>query len=67
MACPATSQPIDGHAVLNLSTEYQVTPFARVFGVVRNLADNAYAVARRPAGLRPGLPRTVRLGVRARF
>lgn len=64
---PAASQRIDGYAVLDLSAEYQVTPFARLFGVVRNLADNAYAVARRPAGLRPGLPRVFRIGVKTRF
>lgn len=34
---------------------------------VYNLTDATYAVARRPAGLRPGLPRTVTLGLRARL
>jgi Fe(3+) dicitrate transport protein len=64
---PHADQRINGHVVLDLAAGYQITPFAQVYGMVRNLADNAYAVARRPAGLRPGLPRTFRLGVKTHF
>ncbi|HIG73657.1 MAG TPA: TonB-dependent receptor [Bacteroidetes bacterium] len=33
--------------------------------LVRNLTDEVYVASRRPAGLRPGLPRTVLVGLRA--
>ncbi len=39
----------------------------RLFLQVRNLTDNTYLVARRPAGLRPGMPRTVVVGVKVDF
>jgi len=58
---------IDSYVVFDASADYQVTRFAQVFGSIRNLGDATYAVARRPAGLRPGLPRTVQLGVRVSF
>lgn len=40
---------------------------ARLRGVVvvRNVTDEVYVAARRPAGLRPGLPRTILVGLRA--
>lgn len=60
-------QHIDGHTVLDVAASYNVTRWASVFASVQNLTDNTYAVARRPAGLRPGLPRTLRLGVKATF
>jgi Fe(3+) dicitrate transport protein len=34
---------------------------------VRNVTDEAFIVARRPAGVRPGMPRTLLLGVRWDF
>jgi Fe(3+) dicitrate transport protein len=63
----ADGQSIDGHTVLDVASNYDVTRWATVFASVQNLTDNTYAVARRPAGLRPGLPRTFRLGVKATF
>lgn len=39
----------------------------RLFAQVRNLTDEVYVAARRPAGLRPGLPRTVVVGVKMGF
>ncbi|NBC17036.1 MAG: TonB-dependent receptor [Bacteroidetes bacterium] len=58
---------IDSHVVLDLAADYQVTRRVTVFGSVRNLTDEVYAVARRPAGLRPGLPRALLLGLKASF
>lgn len=39
----------------------------RLFAQVRNLTDETYLAARRPAGLRPGLPRTVVVGAKVGF
>jgi Fe(3+) dicitrate transport protein len=55
----------DAFTVLNLSGEFGVTDWSRVFFGVQNLTDSRYVVARRPYGARPGLPQTVTLGVKA--
>jgi Fe(3+) dicitrate transport protein len=55
----------DAFTVFNLTGEYGVTSWTRVFASVQNVTDEAYVVARRPAGARPALPRTFTLGVRA--
>lgn len=55
------------HLVLDLSADVSVTRYAQVFASIRNLTDEVYIAARRPAGLRPGLPRTLVLGVKTRF
>ena len=39
----------------------------RVFASIQNLTNNAYIVARRPAGARPGLPRTLMAGIKLRL
>ncbi len=57
----------DAYLVFNLSGEYDLNAEekgASLFLSVRNLTDQAYIVARRPAGARPGLPRTVMGGIR---
>jgi Fe(3+) dicitrate transport protein len=41
-----------------------VTPWAKIQVGVENLTDETYVVARRPAGARPGLPRTLMAGIR---
>jgi len=53
--------------VAEFSAGYEVNRNVRIFGIVRNLFDEEYAVARRPAGLRPGLPRTILAGMRVTF
>ncbi|HUG27087.1 MAG TPA: TonB-dependent receptor [Gemmatimonadales bacterium] len=59
---PASS--VDGFVTASLSGEWRLPGAMTVFSAVQNLTDARYAVARRPAGLRPGLPRTVVLGIR---
>lgn len=56
----------DGFVVLDLQGEYALPDDQEgaLYAGVRNLADRHYVAARRPAGARPGLPRTVFLGVR---
>jgi Fe(3+) dicitrate transport protein len=62
---PATSTA--AFTVLNVSGEYALTSWTRLFAGVQNLTDETYVVSRRPAGARPGLPRTVTAGLKASF
>lgn len=62
-----TGNSIAGSFVLDVSMEYALNPGMRLFGSVRNLADEVYATARRPAGLRPGMPRTFIVGMKAKL
>ncbi|MDZ4699209.1 MAG: TonB-dependent receptor [Rhodothermales bacterium] len=57
----------DAHLVLDVSGEFTVSPNLRLFASVRNVTDQAYIVARRPAGIRPGLPRTAIVGLKTTF
>jgi len=57
----------DSHLVFSLSGEYDLMAEEQgisLFVTVRNLTDNAYIVARRPAGARPGLQRSVIAGIK---
>lgn len=55
---------VDGFVVASLSGEWHLHRQGTLFAAVQNLTDTRYSVARRPAGLRPGLPRTVLAGFR---
>ena len=57
----------DAHLVLDLAADYRLTRQVRLFASVRNLTDEAYIVARRPAGVRPGLPRLFLIGIKTDF
>ena len=57
-------QETDDYTVWNLSGEYALSPRAKLFAGVQNLTAAEYVVARRPAGARPGLPRTLLAGIR---
>ncbi|MEJ2343461.1 MAG: TonB-dependent receptor [Gemmatimonadales bacterium] len=54
----------DAYSVIGFMGEYEVTREVSIFLSGENLADAEYVVARRPAGPRPGLPRTISAGVR---
>jgi len=54
----------DSYFLLDVSSSYQIAPIINIFVNVRNLLDNKYIVSDRPAGLRPGLPRTFMGGLR---
>ncbi len=56
-------QKIEDHVVTDMSAFVVPRDGVRLTAAVRNVFDDTYAVARRPAGLRPGLPRTVLFGV----
>jgi Fe(3+) dicitrate transport protein len=61
------AQRLPGHLVVDLSGNVSVDGRTSVFGSVRNVFNEVYVAAQRPAGLRPGLPRTFLLGLRTSF
>lgn len=54
----------DAFTVWNASGEFRLETGGTLFVGVQNLSDESYVVARRPAGARPGLPRTLLAGIR---
>ena len=61
-AIPA-DQKIPGHVVLDLGAGWNIAPDTRLFLSIQNLTDEVYIAARRPSGLRPGLPRMISMGL----
>ena len=61
------SESIKSHLVLDLVAEYSITSTNRLFIGIRNLTNQKYIAARRPAGIRPGLPRTFMGGIKTSF
>jgi Fe(3+) dicitrate transport protein len=61
---PYGSSATDTAFILGLSGERAIGAGATVFGSVQNLADRSYVAARHPFGARPGLPRTLTVGLR---
>ena len=61
------AESIDAHVVWDLMTAWQFTPRLSIYAKVDNLLDDTYVAARRPAGARPGLPRTAYLGLTYRL
>ena len=59
---PATT--VDSHVVWDLVGTWEFTGRLSAYVKVDNLFDETYVAARRPAGVRPGLPRTAYLGIR---
>lgn len=57
------SDKIGGFIVSDAALNILLNDWTRFNFSVTNLFDNQYEVARRPAGLRPGMPRAFRLGV----
>jgi len=54
----------DSFFVMNAFGEVDLGENVRAFANVQNLTNAAYIVARRPAGARPGLPRTLMMGIK---
>ncbi len=57
-------QGTDAYLVVNAFAEFDLSEEVRFFATVQNVGNNAYIVSRRPAGLRPGLPRTFMTGIK---
>ncbi len=57
----------DSYFLLDASGNYQINSNLSFFLNIRNLLNNTYVVSDRPAGLRPGLPRTFSGGMKFNF
>lgn len=62
-----SDESTDDYFILDLSATYFLHRNTSLFASVTNITDEVYVVARRPAGLRPGMPRAFNVGVKARF
>ncbi len=58
---------LDSRLLIDVAGEYAFTDNVSVFGSVENLTDEVYVAGWRPAGARPGAPRTLWTGVKMRF
>lgn len=63
----AENESTDAYILVDLSFGYQINNNARIFTNIRNLTDQTYIVSRRPAGVRPGLPRMLMGGLKLDF
>ncbi len=61
------SERTDDYFVIDASANYNLHKNISLFGSATNLNDQVYMVARRPAGLRPGMPRAFNIGLKANF
>ncbi|MEQ9309564.1 MAG: TonB-dependent receptor [Balneolaceae bacterium] len=57
----------DSYFLMDFSIGYQLNTTANFFVDIRNITDKTYIVSRRPAGVRPGLPRMLIGGVKLNF
>lgn len=57
----------DSYFLVDLSLGYQLNNSTHFFIDIRNITDETYIVSRRPAGVRPGLPRMLLGGIRLTF
>lgn len=57
----------DAATLFDLSAHYRINDSWAVYGVVENLSDEVYVVARDPYGARPNKPRSFTAGVRFDF
>lgn len=64
---PKENERTDAHFIIDYSAEYENATRNRVFLSIRNVLDQVYIAARRPAGVRPGLPRTFLVGLKTEF
>lgn len=59
------SEKLNGNFIVDLSTNIRLNKFLTAYGSITNIANEVYAVARRPAGLRAGMPRSFTIGIKA--
>ncbi len=61
------NEMIDSFFVIDASVNYMLHKNITLFSNVTNLTGQVYNVARRPAGLRPGMPRAFNFGIKVNF
>lgn len=61
------NERVDSYFIMDASVAYKVHKHVSFFGSVANLTNQVYVVARRPAGLRPGMPQMFTAGIKASF
>jgi len=62
-----SNEKTNSYFVIDASANYNVHKNISLFANATNLTNEVYVVARRPAGLRPGLPRAFNVGIRSIF
>ncbi len=62
-----SNEKTDSYFVVDASANYNLRKNFSMFANATNLTGQVYVVARRPAGLRPGLPRAFNIGLRVNF
>lgn len=58
---------VEGIAVVDISSAYQLNKYLSLTANIINLFDNEYVASRQPAGLRPGHPFGINSGIVVRF
>lgn len=58
---------VPAHTIVDLSADYQLTSLFSLTAAINNLLNTRYIASRHPAGLRPGHPLGITLGVIARW
>ncbi len=61
------NEKTDAYFVVDASAGYALNKNISLFANVTNFTNQTYVVARRPAGLRPGLPRAFNFGIKSTF
>ncbi len=61
------NQKTDDYFVIDAGASYFINNNFSIFLNAKNISDEIYIVARRPAGLRPGLPASFNIGVKGNF
>lgn len=60
-------QVVEERLLFSINVNYSLSQHSNISMGIHNLSNRKYAVASRPAGWRPGAPRTIVLGLEARF
>jgi len=61
------NEKTDAYFILDGSASYNLHKNVSLFGNLTNITNQVYIVSRRPAGLRPGMPRAFNIGLKANF
>jgi Fe(3+) dicitrate transport protein len=57
----------DSYFIIDANVNVALNKQVSCFGGVNNITNQSYIVARRPYGVRPGMPRMIQIGIKANF